>query len=55
MLVTLSSPVLLSADCQRDKQLTIEQPIAEDCYMATEMEGKAALGWYGGFGLRQIW
>ena len=55
MLVTLPSRVLLSADCQGDKQFTIEQPIAEDCYMAAEMEGKAALGWCGGFGLRHIW
>ena len=55
MLVTPASRVLLSADCQRDKQFTIEQPIAEDCYMAAEMEGEAALGWYGGFGLRHIW
>jgi hypothetical protein len=55
MLVTPASRVLLSADCQRDKQRTIEQPIAEDYYIAAEMEGKAALGWYGGFGLRHIW
>ena len=46
MLVTPASRVLLSADFQRDKQFTIEQPIAEDCYMAAEMEGEAALGWY---------
>ena len=40
---------------QRYKQLAIEQRVAEDQYMAAEMEQEAALNWYGGFGVRRIW
>ena len=40
---------------QRYKQLAIQQRMAEDAYMAAEMERDAALSWYGGFGVRRIW
>ena len=40
---------------QRYKELAIRQRIAEDRYMAAEMERDAALSWYGGFGVRRIW
>jgi hypothetical protein len=40
---------------QRYKGLAIEQRIAEDRYMAAEMERQTALSWYGGFGVRRIW
>jgi hypothetical protein len=40
---------------QRYKELAIRQRIAEDHYMAAEMERDAALSWYGGFGVRRIW
>jgi hypothetical protein len=40
---------------QRYKQLAIQQRIAEDNYMAAEMERDAALSWYGGFGVSSIW
>jgi hypothetical protein len=40
---------------QRYTQLAIQQRVAEDQYMAAEMEQEAALSWYGGFGVRRIW
>jgi hypothetical protein len=40
---------------QRYQQVAIQQQIAQDQYMAAEMDRDAALNWYGGFGFRQIW
>ena len=40
---------------QRYKNLAIQQRIAEDNYIAEEMDRQAALGWYGGYGMRRIW
>ena len=40
---------------QRYKKLAIQQRIAEDNYIAEEMDRQAALGWYGGYGMRRIW
>src|SRR5437660_12337529 len=39
---------------QRYQQLAIQQQIAQDQYMAAEMDRQAALDWYGGFGLRAL-
>lgn len=43
------------AEYQRYKQLAIEQRIAQDNYMAAEMNREAAMGWYGAWGTRAIW
>jgi hypothetical protein len=40
---------------QRYKQLAIRQQIAEEQYMAAELDRQAALNFYGGFGVRRIW
>jgi hypothetical protein len=40
---------------QHYKQLAIEQRIAQDYYMAAEMERDAARGWYGAWGPRGFW
>jgi len=40
---------------QQYQQLAIQQQIAQDQYMAAEMQQEAALDWYGGFGFRRIW
>jgi hypothetical protein len=40
---------------QRYKQLAVQQQIAEDQYMAAELDRESALQWYGGFGIRGIW
>jgi len=40
---------------QRYQQLAIQQQIAQDQYMAAEMDRQAALDWYGGFGFRRFW
>jgi hypothetical protein len=40
---------------QRYQQVAIQQQIAQDQYMAAEMDRDAALNWYGGFGFRRIW
>jgi hypothetical protein len=43
------------AEYQRYQQLAIQQQIAQDQYMAAEMDREAALNWYGGFGFRGFW
>lgn len=43
------------AEYQRYQQLAIQQQIAQDQYMAAEMDRAAALTWYGGFGFRRFW
>jgi hypothetical protein len=43
------------AEYQRYQQLAIQQQIAQDQYMAAEMDRAAALNWYGGFGFRRFW
>jgi hypothetical protein len=40
---------------QRYKQLAVQQQIAQDQYMAAELDRESALQWYGGFGIRRIW
>src|ERR1700747_2211203 len=40
---------------QQYQQLAIQQQIAQDQYMAAEMDRQAALDWYGGFGVRRFW
>jgi hypothetical protein len=40
---------------QRYKQLAVQQQIAQDQYMAAELDRQSALQWYGGFGVRRIW
>jgi hypothetical protein len=40
---------------QRYKQLAIQQQIAQDYYMAAEMNSYYARGWYGAWGRRSIW
>ena len=40
---------------QRYQQLAIQQQIAQNQYMAAEMQQEAALDWYGGFGFRGFW
>ena len=40
---------------QRYQQLAIQQQIAQDQYMAAEMDRQAALDWYGGVGFRRFW
>lgn len=43
------------AEYQRYQQLAIQQQIAQDQYMAAEMQQQAALDWYTGFGFRGFW
>ena len=40
---------------QRYQQLAVQQQIAQERYMAAELDREAALQWYGGFGVRRIW
>lgn len=40
---------------QRYQQLAIQQQIAQDRYMAAEMERAAAWQWYGAWGPRAFW
>ncbi|HEY4255674.1 MAG TPA: hypothetical protein VGM66_00480 [Candidatus Udaeobacter sp.] len=40
---------------QRYQQLAIHQQIAQDYYMAAEMDRATAWGWYGAWGPRAIW
>lgn len=40
---------------QRYKQLAIQQQIAQDYYMAAEMNSYYARGWYGAWGPRGMW
>jgi hypothetical protein len=40
---------------QRYQQLAIRQQIAQDQYMAAEMDRQAAFRFYGGFGVRRVW
>lgn len=43
------------AEYQRYRELAIQQQIAQDYYMAAEMNRQAAYGWYGAWGPRGIW
>jgi len=43
------------ADYQRYRQLAIRQQIAQDYYMAAEMNSFYARGWYGAWGPRGLW
>src|SRR4051794_14155371 len=45
------------AEYQRYQQLCVQQRIAQDQYMAAEMQRDAALRWYGGWGYgpRRVW
>ena len=40
---------------QRYKQLAVQQQIAQNYYMAAEMDRAAAWGWYGAWGPRGMW
>ena len=40
---------------QRYRQLAVQQQIAQDYYMAAEMDRAAAYGWYGAWGPRALW
>ena len=40
---------------QRYQQLAIQQQIAQDRYMAAQMQADAAWGWYGAWGPRAFW
>ena len=40
---------------QRYQQLVIQQQIAQDQYMAAQMQADAAWGWYGAWGPRGLW
>ena len=40
---------------QRYKELAIQQQIAQNYYMAAEMDRAAAWGWYGAWGPRAFW
>ena len=40
---------------QRYQQLAIHQQIAQDYYMAAEMDRAAAWGWYGAWGPSLVW
>jgi hypothetical protein len=40
---------------QRYKELAVQQRIAQDYYMAAEMNSYYARGWYGAWGPRGIW
>ena len=43
------------AEYQRYRELAIHQQIAQDYYMAAEMNRQAAYGWYGAWGPHGIW
>lgn len=43
------------AEYQRYRELAIKQRMAEDAYMAAEMERQAAFRWYGAWGPHGIW
>jgi hypothetical protein len=43
------------AEYQRYQQLCIQQQIAQNYYMAAEMNRAAAVGWYGAWGPRAFW
>jgi hypothetical protein len=40
---------------QRYQQLAVQQQIAQNYYMAAEMDRAAAYGWYGAWGPRAFW
>ena len=40
---------------QRYRQLAVQQQIAQNYYMAAEMDRAAAFGWYGAWGPRGMW
>jgi len=40
---------------QQYQQLAIQQQIAQDQYMAAQMQADAAWGWYGAWGPRAFW
>ncbi len=40
---------------QRYQRLAVQQQIAQDQYMAAEMDRAAAYRFYGGFGVRRVW
>jgi hypothetical protein len=40
---------------QRYKELAVQQQIAQNYYMAAEMDRAAAYGWYGAWGPRGMW
>lgn len=40
---------------QRYHQLAVQQQIAQNYYMAVEMDRAAAFGWYGAWGPRAFW
>jgi len=43
------------AEYQRYQQLAIQQQVAQDNYMAAEMNRDMAWGWYGAWGPRSFW
>jgi len=43
------------AEYQRYTNLAVQQKIAQDYYMAAEMNRQAAWGWYGAWGPRGYW
>jgi hypothetical protein len=43
------------AEYQRYRQLAVQQQIAQDYYMAAEMNSFYARGWYGAWGPRGLW
>jgi hypothetical protein len=40
---------------QRYQHLAVQQQIAQEQYMAAELDRQAALNFYGGFGVRRMW
>jgi hypothetical protein len=40
---------------QRYQQLAVQQQIAQNYYMAAQMDSAAAWGWYGAWGPREFW
>jgi len=42
-------------DYQRYQQLAVQQQIAQNYYMAAQMDRAAAYGWYGAWGPRAFW
>jgi hypothetical protein len=40
---------------QRYHELAVQQQIAQNYYMAAEMDRAAAYGWYGAWGPRSVW
>jgi len=40
---------------QRYQQLAVQQQIAQEQYMAAELDRQAALNFYGGFGVTRMW